>query len=324
MHSADAHSDDVWCVDTRGVGVLTLLVTKETYERLGLVGVRVPFKAQRDYFGACVGVMAVGTLILISWVGGVVIRLPLGKNVESVTNRARWSAALEAWDARREGAWNVVCASDDAGLLRSLPLGESQVRQVGCEMVTSRDVYIPIPSLSLSPAPRRSPSASGLGDPDISDLQRGDDDVDVDGEDWNAEMAALFEWVGMASLGSQRLHANDRVDPYVALYEHPSNSYVGDITRLRWSGLVGPAFLQSVIDTALAAIKTEPGTKAFVAITAHACLTSPVTYVPPSASVSGGPTRLARGDGEDTWCLLATPDARALVESLGQYDTRWG
>lgn len=44
------------------------------------------------------------------------------------------------------------------------------------------------------------------------------------------------------------------------------------------------------------------------------------------------PVRLPRGDGEDTWCLLAVPEAVdsqtpgtwSLVESLGQYDTRWG
>lgn len=54
-----------------------------------------------------------------------------------------------------------------------------------------------------------------------------------------------------------RLKANDRVDPYVALYEHPSPSCVGNITRLRWSGLIGPAFLQSVIDIALYVISPQ-------------------------------------------------------------------
>lgn len=50
MLSNDVHCDDVWCVDTRGL--LTLLVTKDTYERLGLVGTRMPFKAHKDHFGA--------------------------------------------------------------------------------------------------------------------------------------------------------------------------------------------------------------------------------------------------------------------------------
>ena len=35
-------NDDVWCIDTRGV--LTVCVCKETYEKLGLVGQKMPFK----------------------------------------------------------------------------------------------------------------------------------------------------------------------------------------------------------------------------------------------------------------------------------------
>ncbi|KAG6861461.1 hypothetical protein C0995_016552 [Termitomyces sp. Mi166 len=289
MLSNDVHSDDVWCIDPRGL--LTLLVTKDTYERLGLVGTRLPFKAHRDYF---------------------VIRLSLQKNAESVPNRARRDEALKAWDARREreglGAWNVVYCFNDSAL--------------------------PEPTLSKSEVREVHPSTSQVKvGPSISDRQQENDD---DIEDWDTEMAALFEWVGMASLGSQRLKANDRVESYVALYEHPSPSYVGNITRLRWSGLIGPVFLQSVIDIALTTMKTlptneTPEVKPFVAITAHSCSTSPVSYIPPSASIADGPTRLARVDGEDTWCLFATPGARepesidfALVESLGQYDTRWG
>ncbi|KAH0583011.1 hypothetical protein H2248_010900 [Termitomyces sp. 'cryptogamus'] len=309
MLSNDVHGDDVWCIDPRGL--LTLLVTKDTYERLGLVGRRLPFKAHKDYF---------------------VIRLPLQKNAESVANVARRNEALKAWDARREreglGAWNVVYNFDES-TLPGLMFSKSQVREVVCQMTKSNDVHIPLPSL------RHHPSTSQTkAQPSISDGQQPANDDDV--EDWNLEMAELFEWVGMASLGSQRLKANDRVDPYVALYEYPSPSHVGNITRLRWSGLIGSTFLQSVIDIALATMKTLPAPdsgmiKPFVAITAHSCSTSPVTYIPPSPSTSDGPTRLARVDGEDTWCLFATSGAGeaqgidfALVESLGQYDTRWG
>ncbi|KAG6899166.1 hypothetical protein C0993_012726 [Termitomyces sp. T159_Od127] len=296
--------DDVWCVDPRGV--LTLLVAKETYEVLGLGGARA--KAHRDRF---------------------VLRLALRRGAECVGTRARWDEAMRAWDARREraglGAWGVVCAFGDgewdavgaAVLMRraaaaGFPGEDVREVAVACEATTSDGVYVP--SLAL----RCRPSAAGAG---ISDGD-GDDDV----EDWNAEAGALFEWVGMASLGSQRLHANDRVDPYVALYAPPGGSRVGSVTRLRWTGLISGAFLQSVIDTAIAALKTlslPAGASPFVAITAHACAASPVSYVPP-APAAGAPTRPARADGEDTWCLLATPRAGepqsvdcALVESLG-------
>lgn len=42
---------------------------------------------------------------------------------------------------------------------------------------------------------------------------------------------------------------NDRVDPFIAVYEPPADSRVGDITHLRWTGLLPPKFIQSMIDT---------------------------------------------------------------------------
>lgn len=42
-------NDDVWCIDPRGV--LTLSVSKDTYERLGLVGKKLPFKTHADQHG---------------------------------------------------------------------------------------------------------------------------------------------------------------------------------------------------------------------------------------------------------------------------------
>ncbi|KAG6840569.1 hypothetical protein C0991_005758 [Blastosporella zonata] len=303
--ATDANSDDVWCVDPRGL--LTLLVEKDTYERVGLVGKRLPFKAHKDYF---------------------VIRLPLQKNAESAANIARRNEVLKAWDARRErdglGAWNVVYCSNDPSLPEPA-FAELQACDVVCQGTKSDDVHIP--SLSL----RRRPSA-GASASDGQTPTTDDDDI----EDWDAEMATLFEWIGMASLGSQRLRANDRVDPYAALYECPSPSYVGSVRHLRWSGFIGPTFLQSVVDLALASVKsprtndTTPEVKPFVAITAHKCAASPVSYISPSSSPQDRPARLPRADGEDTWCLFATPGAEsrsidwALVESLGQYDTRWG
>jgi hypothetical protein len=47
-----------------------------------------------------------------------------------------------------------------------------------------------------------------------------------------------------------RLAGNDRVDPYVAVYELPTPSELGDITHLRWRGLLPPEFVQTIIDTA--------------------------------------------------------------------------
>lgn len=154
-----------------------------------------------------------------------------------------------------------------------------------------------------------------------------------------------------------RLRANDRVGPYVSLYECPEPAYVGSITHLRWTGLLGPEFVQSLIDIGLyavslhclsvapltpmssASVRTLSSMAApqrpFISITSHAFSASPVSYIPPSVSVvkepRDGPMRLAREDGEDAWCLVATPGSAdsqtidwSIVESVGQFDTRWG
>lgn len=49
MLSADGNGEDVWCIDSRGL--LTLSVCKETYEKLGLLGKRLPFKNHADQYG---------------------------------------------------------------------------------------------------------------------------------------------------------------------------------------------------------------------------------------------------------------------------------
>ena len=51
MLSVNTHEDDIWCIDPRGH--LTLFVSKDTYERLGLVGKKLSFKIHDDRHGAC-------------------------------------------------------------------------------------------------------------------------------------------------------------------------------------------------------------------------------------------------------------------------------
>lgn len=47
--SSSENEDDAWCLDPRGV--LTISVSKGTYERAGLPGKKLPFKNHRDLYG---------------------------------------------------------------------------------------------------------------------------------------------------------------------------------------------------------------------------------------------------------------------------------
>ncbi|KAJ6619896.1 hypothetical protein B0H10DRAFT_1128238 [Mycena sp. CBHHK59/15] len=301
MLSADPHADDVWCVDPHGL--LTLHLAPETYQALGLPGAKLPFKGHTTHSESC-GYVRFATLIITR--PAVALALHPGADAASGTNRQKRDVALRAWDERRAQPWRVLYSAGDAGETARVAAANGHadgVGRVACQTATSRAVRVPVPTLCARPA-----------DPDAV-------------EDWEAEMRALFEWVGMAGFGAQRLQANDRADAFVAVYEPPAPSVVGDVTHLRWRGFLGPVFVQSVVDVVLSAVSTQ-----FVSITSHAFPTSPVSYIPP---VKAGkhqslkrPARVPRSDGEDTWCVIVASDGRktrwCMAESISSWDTRWG
>jgi ribonucleases P/MRP protein subunit RPP40 len=158
-------------------------------------------------------------------------------------------SSLRAWDARRlqegVGPWHVlfshrpVVSVSDNTLHGATPLGgRGEVR-------SATNVRVPGFERAL-----------GGG-------ERGE---------WEEQVAGWCEWVGLACLDSprffsfflshsslqqlmrvrcgRRLQANDRADPFVALYEAPGPSRVGALTHVRWRGLLPPEFVQGVIDAA--------------------------------------------------------------------------
>jgi len=271
---------------------LTLHLSAESYQTLGITGQKLPFKSHSSEH---------------------TVSLPLQPSADSLKNRQKRDAALKAWDLRRrqagEAPWTVLyCANDVAATTQfAASNGHADlVRAVKCQTTSSPSVRVPRVSLPARP-PAKDPDAV---------------------EDWEEEMRALFEWVGMAGLGSQRLQANDRADAYVAVYEppRPSTATVGDLTRLRWRGFLGPDFVRSVIDVVLSVDLTRPQ---FVSLTSHAFPSAPVSYIPPGKDANlKTPARVPSPDGEDTWSLVVAQEGDAkrwcLAESIGPLDTRWG
>jgi len=294
-------TDDTWCIDTRGV--LTLCVARDTYQRLGLMGSKLPWKHCEGQY-----------IVVLAW----------GLSPDSSDKSAKsWNvlgpkqkAALELYDRLRLEAgldlWEVVYHSTRQGVLSP----EHELTKVDVQTVEMSDVYIPEPNLS--------PPAEEGG---------------AKMEDWNEHISDLYEWVGMACLGAQRLYINDRVDPYVAVYTPPLPSHPGTITHARWrGGLLHPSFVQAVLATARNCVTSEglPGTPPFVAMTVHSVPAAPVGVVPSSASSRlSAPVRLPREDAEDTLSIvLARSNGKDVtedkisrwcsVECIGPWDTRWG
>ncbi|KAF8575200.1 hypothetical protein K439DRAFT_1665153, partial [Ramaria rubella] len=182
-------TEDVWCLDTRGV--ISLSLTKATYESLG-VGAGINLGRKLKYL----------------------VKLDLRDNS---TLALRTRNALEKWDIRRAGvgedAWDVLLSSQysNAGL-----------RPESCQEVKAYLQTMPIAWVPQIPRP-------------IQESSRED-------------LAGLFEWVGLACLGSLRLSPGDTVSPYAAAYEPPSGSSAGTITHLRWTGFLPLEFVKSVLE----------------------------------------------------------------------------
>ncbi|OCH91514.1 hypothetical protein OBBRIDRAFT_753113 [Obba rivulosa] len=287
---SEPNGTDVWSLDTRGV--LTFAVQRSTYTRLGLVGKPLPWKACDDTF-----------IIIIS--------LSRDIQMHDAANRAQWhrynekvKAALQAWDAWR-GSWNILYTFMEPEITNTLMPG-SALRVIQPALRKTADVYVPLPN--IRPCPQST---------DKEQVQ-----------DWQEDMSALFEWTGMACLGAQRLRVNDHPDPYLAVYTPPTPSRPREITHLRWSGLLHPSFVQTIIDTC-----STPGSNPsqFVTITMHGVSTSPVGYLNASGNAS---LRAPRSDTEDTRSLIISVAGSGsdpvkdqnyvLAESISQWDMRWG
>ncbi|KAI0349558.1 hypothetical protein OH77DRAFT_1490615 [Trametes cingulata] len=266
-------------------GFLTLAVGKETYESLGLVGEPLPWKERSDTH---------------------VIHISLRKSRPSADSMKKCLAygpkegdAIRRWDNER-GPWKVLFY---CGISDTLPSGSTH-NELTRTTQRRQNVHIPLPQRDII----------------LSQCSQSGDVA----EDWEERVSSLFEWIGMACLGSPRVSANDRCDPYIAVYTPPEPSRVGDITTIRWCGLIPSNFIRTILDSISSPNLPSPS---FVAVTGQSIGTSPVTYLSGDSN-KPPPLRAPRADAEDTWSLVyAKEDSDAwwvLAESIGQWDKRRG
>ncbi|TDL26716.1 hypothetical protein BD410DRAFT_531915 [Rickenella mellea] len=235
-------TEDVWCLDSRGLFILAL--TKESYEILGIVGAVMGNHKKSEYF-----------------------HVQVDSRDRSAKVFERSKQAIERWEKQRfqngHNGWDAIYHTTKPAALPFQRVEHTSHSAV-CELTVLNDINIPKTSIESPPKMHKPPQ------PIDKDML----------QDWNDSVSALFEWVGMACLGSQRLKANDSVDPYVGIYETPSPSRVGTLKHLRWRGLLPPAFAQMIIK---AISNSDSQTSDFVAITMNMFTSSPVTYIPPNA-----------------------------------------
>ncbi|KAH7915262.1 ribonuclease P 40kDa subunit-domain-containing protein [Hygrophoropsis aurantiaca] len=278
--------DDTWCIDQRGV--LTLCISKILYEKLGLIGENQPIKNRSEqYF----------IHIPPSW---------LAATVESAAIRDREVKGLRIWDDIRTqaglGRWQVVYHAMGTAVTPT-----HEVLKVKPHIERFTDVYVPIPALAPCPAET------------FKDIE-----LEDEAQEWQDKANELFEWVGLACLGAQRLKANDRVDPYVSVYDPPSPSRIGNTTQLCWKGLLHPTFIQSLDMTSQSISsllsRSESNDQRFIALSRHGYPRSPVASISTKANhgAKKASFRHPQLDSEDTSCLILTATHSEQSNRFGQ------
>jgi len=197
--------DDAWCIDS--CDILSLSLTKETYEFLGLLGVQ-RTEGHTSKF---------------------LVRLNLHDRTSKQFVKAK--EAIKLWDERRsasaDSAWVVAFHTSNTDIL-DMWSPTSKESQISCNADKLASIIIP---------------KSPIVDPPPGDGADKEERL----EDWNSSVAELFEWTGMACLHSQRLLANDSVHSYVSSYQPPQDNYIGDALHICWRGLLTPKFVESVL-----------------------------------------------------------------------------
>lgn len=183
LGQSSSDTDDVWCLDYRGV--LTLTVGKETYEELGLTGKPLPWKECRDKHGRLCVLCCVRP---ISHRLSLVVHIFLSESAPN-TNEAKaqgWHSLgekqkglLKSWDQRR-GLWDIRMTFDQEITPSNNELSLQEMTPIVRQMNNTK-----IPQFNLEYASQQS-------------------NTDDERSDWNEEVQAYFEWVGMACMGSKR------------------------------------------------------------------------------------------------------------------------
>ncbi|KAI0285778.1 hypothetical protein BGY98DRAFT_943344 [Russula aff. rugulosa BPL654] len=293
MYGRESESESGLSSDAHG-GSVILSAGKETFEYLGLPGTKISAQmpgAPEQYL----------------------ISVSLNTSSVNVRSNDFIVDSITRWDRTREesgqGQWDFAFQS--LILKGTGPLSPSpNIRHL-------QNVHIP--TFALPPRPRPTSNKRGKH----RDLSHGEKITDPDDndalEDWNERASSLFEWLGCDPCGP-RLQANDRVDPYVAVYSPPAPFTVGDMVHMNgtliWQRTLG--LLSSVI--AEGNLFEHP----FIGLTIHGSTGVPI-LIPP---------RVPRLEGEDTACTddpvtssgeeMGVNGSWVMLESIGKWDSRFG
>ncbi|KAJ6259095.1 hypothetical protein Dda_5992 [Drechslerella dactyloides] len=267
--------DNVYCLYD---GVLYLFLRKETYEKAGLVGKKAVFGGRNKE----------------RWVVEYNLRQPHMVHGRRAFDRLVWSFTNVL---KEQKAW-LFCDLNQESLGTSNP---------GSDASSVTGLTVPTTLKTTTPSITRANHPIKLITFNHTIPQKPTLDYDrAVFYDW---AYALHEWLALASINADRLHATQSVDPLLSRYEVPTDDQeeatVGKLARISWRGFIPAEYISKIFDVLQEHV---PGDQWF-AITVHGFQNAPISWKGRQHSVIGGGM-----GGENLYTILRLVAAAVATE----------
>ncbi|KAF3939448.1 hypothetical protein ABW19_dt0203369 [Dactylella cylindrospora] len=248
--------DDVFCLYD---GTLYLFLKKETYEKAGLVGKTATFGGRKKE----------------RWVVEYDLRAPHMVHGKKAFDRLAWSftnvfKGQQSWlfcDLRQEAFSPSESPPDPAAIIGlSIP---------STPRISTPTITHPTHPIKLATFTHSIPQKQTTSEYDRAIFY-----------DW---AYSLHEWLAMAALDANRLHAADNIDPLLSRYEPPLDSAEehqpeGRIAKITWRGFLPAEYVSKIFHVLQENVPKER----WFAMTVHGFQNSPVSWKGRQHGVVGG------------------------------------
>ncbi|KAI5808895.1 ribonuclease P 40kDa subunit-domain-containing protein [Peziza echinospora] len=256
-------TDDVYCLYD---GKLRLSLTRESYERCGLVGKPAKFGGGRKghrwnlEFDLRSDKMMHGTKQLerLIWSFTEVLTGPTTFLFCDLTQLKSYQPSSSKSTSSTSALASTTTPNQNCPILQKL---KSIPRPLSPQIHISEDLIVPS---------MRCPE--GLAPQGETEYSR---------EAWREWAVDQLEWLGLVSLDADRIKAADTIDPYLSTYQVPEPLDTPmKIVRMRWRGLVPAQFIGDVWRRSRELLKSKnlPESVSWVALTAVGFENSPISW----------------------------------------------
>ncbi|EWC48398.1 hypothetical protein DRE_02167 [Drechslerella stenobrocha 248] len=275
--------DNVYCLYD---GTLYLFLTKEMYEKAGLVGKKAAFGGRKKE----------------RWVVEHDLRQPHMLHGKKAFDRLVWSFTNVF---KEQKSWLFCDLNQEA-------LNPPPANPNPGPSTTITGLTVPTTPRTAAPEVTRAAHATKLASfvHTVPQLSTTEYDRAVF-YDW---AYALHEWIALATLDADRLHAADSIDPFLSRYEPPTATAdgppaTGDLAKISWRGFIPAEYISRIFGVLQSCVPADQ----WFSITAHGFQNAPVSWKGRQHGVVGG-----GAGGENLYTVLRLAASTVDGELQGQ------